>query len=251
MGRLDRVDRGASRHPLIAVLSPARSESTSGTLVHARALDDACTLSQLVARPSLTVPPFVGTDLGPMVPRRNSINAQILTSRHDSSGRCRIDSYDGGAGSRGHQGADSQGTERWHWCTQEQRSVDSRAIIGQQVEQHRPGHDDQDEHHVAWLIAGLFEEAGDDHCLDVHEHDEWFGHVHEHRNDGKHEHDTHVRAQRDLHEDLEQPKSAGQSESHAADGDVDRGGERRVPQSGTVHRGIERVEEPEHRLRSA
>lgn len=205
MGRLDRVDRGASRPPLIAVsFCPApKSESTGGTLVHARGLDDVCTLSQLVARPSLTVPPFVGTDLGLMVPRRNSIDAQIFTSRHDSRSRCGIDGNDGCAGSRGHQGADIQGTERWHWCTPEQRSIDSRAIIGQQVGQHWPGHDDEDEHHVARLIAGLFEEAVDDHCVDVHKHDEWFGHVHEHRNDGNHEHDTHVRAQRDLHEDLE------------------------------------------------
>ena len=82
------------------------------------------------------------------------------------------------------------------------------------------------------------------------EHVQWHDH-----DDGEHRHDNdstaHVRAQCDLHEDLEEPQSAHQSEGDAADGDDDRGGQHRVPQSGTVHRGTERVEKPGARLRSA
>ena len=82
------------------------------------------------------------------------------------------------------------------------------------------------------------------------EHVQWHDH-----DDGEHRHDidstAHVRAQCDLHEDLEEPQSARQSEDDAADGDDDRGGQHRVPQSGTVHRGTERVEKPGARLRSA
>ena len=94
------------------------------------------------------------------------------------------------------------------------------------------------------------EETGIDHGIDVHEHVQWHDH-----DDGEHRHDidstAHVRAQCDLHEDLEEPQSARQSEGDAADGDDDRGGQHRVPQSGTVHRGTERVEKPGARLRSA
>ena len=86
--------------------------------------------------------------------------------------------------------------------------------------------------------------------LNGYEHVQWHDH-----DDGEHRHDNdstaHVRAQCDLHEDLEEPQSARQSEDDAADGDDDRGGQHRVPQSGTVHRGTERVEKPEARLRSA
>ena len=82
------------------------------------------------------------------------------------------------------------------------------------------------------------------------EHVQWYDH-----DDGEHRHDidstAHVRAQCDLHEDLEEPQPAHQSEGDAADGDDDRGGQHRVPQSGTVHRGTERVEKPGARLRSA
>ena len=178
-----------------------------------------CTVGQLLVRAPLPGSFPAGTFLGVAGAWEDSRHAQILTSRHDSSGGGRAEHHSYGAGPRDRQSADCQGTERQHRRADSRRSIYSR-IIGQQRRKHGPQRYNEDKRAVAWRVTRYVEETGNDHGIDVNEHVQWHDH-----DDGEHRHDidstAHVRAQCDLHEDLEEPQPAHQSEGDAADGDDD------------------------------
>jgi len=125
-----------------------------------------CTVGQLLVRAPLPGSFPAGTFLGVAGAWEDSRHAQILTSRHDSSGGGRAEHHSYGAGPRDRQSADCEGTERQHRRADSRRSIYSR-IIGQQRRKHGPQRHNEDKRAVAWRVTRHVEETGNDHGIDV------------------------------------------------------------------------------------
>ena len=168
-----------------------------------------CTVGQLLVRAPLAGSSSAGTFLGVAGAWEDSRHAQILTSRHDSSGGGRAEHHDAaqghGAGKAPTTKAPSVGTS-----APKAAAIDSR-IIEQQGRRHRPRRHDEDKR-LGRTARRRSRRPRRPRLPRVRPSGTGTT-----RGTGTTTTPAHVRAQRDLHEDLEEPQPARQSQGDAAD----------------------------------